>query len=804
MYANVAFRLAVLLAVTALCCMTTFGVSGAKHRRGTKPREELLVSACKQVALYRVVNIPFDVIHELASNASSAVEEIKSKIDAMREMAEALDDPEINKSAESVYNDADWAEEQINTALELVRQTRVLIDGYILGARPTYNQKFIGMDGTLELVFKNSTQCNDIFKEKTNESGVNYDEMVSNTNNLTEWKERAKKIWDKPPTWASEVVEKIIINRVKVSWDSVRKKLEEQLENVAIPLVPVMFNVTTVEKKAVQIEAQKKLKTEEVTREHGILCNISKRLSLLSSALGGLEEQATKKTDELKKLRDSEEAHVQMRKKYIVALETVVPRADYGATKVISEGGNGVPSTPRLEFVERVDNGVAITAHKIKREIKEVSEGAELALKSLRGRLDKVGKRASAFSSENKNAKWICDVPVHDVTPYTLEAMTDELSNAERGIIPGDLRSNLKTVSNKWESLQKSMAELDKVAEVAKSDVNEAEMQSKVTELAVVKELAVKREEFCKVMDHLNAVKSHHNSLEARAREVQSEVQEAKKYEESAGTEAELIQKYVKKIVATGARTKAAVVRAMGACRAAEAAAAEKDADVFASAAGACVAAKRADDEGRETEKTSSAVKEFEKKSGFALVGIRESVRRTAVAEGTALKSKENITGALHKIEAVVERVNKTFNDAVTKLPGLESNGYMKECNKDGTVAGGEGTVGAFEVNMQTLLQFVNESEGSIINNSVTVLRESTKQFDNALNEAKKFSANAKSESDQVKAIRAAIKSNAHVARETVRRAEDAAREAQEAASRVASGCKPLHRQLLSVLSGAV
>ncbi|CCD19287.1 hypothetical protein, conserved in T. vivax [Trypanosoma vivax Y486] len=259
MYANVAFRLAVLLAVTALCCMTTFGVSGAKPKRQNKSSKELLVSACKQVALYRVVNIPFDVIHELASNASSAVEEIKSKIDAMREMAEALDDLEINKSAESVYNDADWADEQINTALELVRQTRVLIDGYILGARPTYNQKFIGLDGTLELVFKNSTQCNDIFKEKTNESGVNYDQMVSNTNNLTEWKERAKKIWDKPPTWASEVVEKIIINRVKVSWDSVRDALTKELEKVVIPLVPVMFNVTTVEKKAVQIEAQKKI-----------------------------------------------------------------------------------------------------------------------------------------------------------------------------------------------------------------------------------------------------------------------------------------------------------------------------------------------------------------------------------------------------------------------------------------------------------------------------------------------------------------------------------------------------------------
>ncbi|KAH8603375.1 hypothetical protein ERJ75_001812600 [Trypanosoma vivax] len=128
----------------------------------------------------------------------------------------------------------------------------------------------------------------------------------------------------------------------------------------------------------------------------------------------------------------------------------------------------------------------------------------------------------------------------------------------------------------------------------------------------------------------------------------------------------------------------------------------------------------------------------------------------------------------------------------------------MKECNKDGTAAAEESTVGTFEVNMQTLLQFVNESEGSIVNNSDTVLRESTKQFDNALIEARKFSANAKSESEQVKAIRAAIKSIAHVARETVRRAEDGAREAKEAVSRVASGCKPLHTQLLSVLSGAV
>ncbi|KAH8603507.1 hypothetical protein ERJ75_001812500 [Trypanosoma vivax] len=412
------------------------------------------------------------------------------------------------------------------------------------------------MDGTLELVFKNSTQCNDIFKGKTNESGVNYDEMVSNTNNLTEWNERAKKIWNEPPTWTSEVVKKIRKTRVN-SWDSVRDALTKELEKVVIPLVPVMFNVTTVEKKVVQIEAQKKLKTEEVTREHGILCNISKRLSLLSSALGGLEEKAMKKTDELKKLRDSEEAHVQMRKKYIVALETFVPRADYGSTKVISEGGNGVPSTPRLEFVERVDNGVAITSHKIKGEIKEVSEGAELTLKSLRGRLDKVGKRASAFSSEHKNAKWISDAFAHDVTPNTLEAITVELSNDAKGReIPEDLRSNLTTVSNKWESLQKSMAELDKDVEAAKSAMNAAETQSKETELAVVKELVVKGEEFCKVMDHLNAMKSHHNSLEARAREVQSEVQEAKKYEESAGAEAELIQKYVKKLLPLAQGTK--------------------------------------------------------------------------------------------------------------------------------------------------------------------------------------------------------------------------------------------------------
>ncbi|KAG8343808.1 hypothetical protein TRVL_05365 [Trypanosoma vivax] len=239
-----------------------------------------------------------------------------------------------------------------------------------------------------------------------------------------------------------------------------------------------------------------------------------------------------KKTDELKKLRDSGEGHVQMRKKYIAALETVVHRADYGAAKVISEGGNGVPSAPRLEFIERVDNGVAISAHKIKGEIEEVSEGAELDLKSLRGRLDKVEKRASAFSSEHKNAKWICDAFAYDVTPHTLEAMTDELSNdAERGIVPEDLRTNLTTVSNKWESLQKSMVELDKDVEDAKSAMNAAETQSKETELAVVKELVVKGEEFCKVMDHLNAVKSHHNSLEARAREVQSEVKEAKKYE---------------------------------------------------------------------------------------------------------------------------------------------------------------------------------------------------------------------------------------------------------------------------------
>ncbi|KAH8604479.1 hypothetical protein ERJ75_001712500 [Trypanosoma vivax] len=573
-----------------------------------------------------------------------------------------------------------------------------------------------------------------------------------------------------------------------------------------IPLINSKLNLTVVQAGTLSVEKETATKVgninQRLVQEYKALCSPRRQLSAMSSLLSNLEKRLLTKTTEHEGTREKEKEHMQAIKKYITTLKTVVPRSDFATTAM--GHGQRPGTTPLMANAQPKTGKIGVyDAEKVKDDIKEMRDRVALTLKSLEGHVEHIKRKATRLSGKHSITEE-CGVPVHEITPNTLEAMTDELSNAERGIIPEDLRSNLKTVSNKWESLQKSMAELDKVAEVAKSDVNVAETQSKETELAVVKELVVKREEFCKVMDHLNAVKSHHNSLEARAREVQSGVQEAKKYEESAGTEAGLIQKYVKKIVATGARTKAAVVRAMGACRAAEAAAAEKDADVFASAAGACVAAKRADDEGRETEKTSSAVKGFEKKSGFALAGIRKSVKRTAVAEGTAFKSKENITGALHKIEAVVERVNKTFNDAVTKLPGLQSEGYMKECNKDGTAAAAESTVGTFEVNMQTLLQFVNESEGSIINNSVTVLRESTKQFDNALNEAKKFSANAKSESEQVKAIRAAIKSSAHVARETVRRAEDAAREAQEAASRVASGCEPLHRQLLSVLSGAV
>ncbi|CCD21049.1 hypothetical protein, conserved in T. vivax [Trypanosoma vivax Y486] len=804
------FRVFAVLSMAVMSCHAVAAGIAVRNAENILAKSSSELSAiCERAGLYKVMNTPFDAVYEVASNMSYSVEEVKLKIEALMETTAAMNDLRINEEVQKAHNSVMNAELQIQNTLNVVGLTKFLVDSHFADAGQNARHVFNRRKDVLYVVLNNFTHCKSVHDKVLREIEAAKEKLGSNMSNLTDWKERAEKIWDQPSEWTRGAIESVKKKHLRPNWDDVREKLKQQLEKVVIPLIPGIFNLTGIGSMANEVEAATTARAKEIVhelvQEHKTLCNVSKQLSPLPSVFDALTSQTLERVAEAKKLAEIGKTYTQTIKGYTAALKAAAPLVQFAFTgKIFNDSDLG---TFHLKGAEAAYREVTVIGNRVKDDIREMSESAAEALKYLREQSAKVARRATAISERGIKSfnELKCDTTEGTVMPVGATATIDEASEyLGKHVVVEDLKRNLTFIQSKLKGTREVLDKINKSVELSKAEVDAVDVAKNKLEIAVREEFVRKRKELCDVVKHLNAVKSHHNSLEARAREVQSEVQEAKKYEESAGAEAELIQKYVKNFVSTGARTKAAVVRAMGACRAAEAGVAEKDADVFASAAGACAAAKRADDEGRETEKTSSAVKEFEKKSGFAFAGIRESVRRTAVAEGTALKSKENIAGALHKIEAVVERVNKTFNDAVTKLPALESNGYMKECNKDGTAAAAESTVGAFEVNMQTLLQFANESEGSVVNNSVTVLRESTKQFDNALNEAKKFSAKAKSESEQVKAIRAAIKSSAHVARETVRRAEDAAREAQEAASRVASGCEPLHRQLLSVLSGAV
>ncbi|KAG8340184.1 hypothetical protein ERJ75_001761600 [Trypanosoma vivax] len=805
---NGTFRLAVLLAVAALCCGTTFGVAGAKKKG--KPvaitGEEKTHAACKWVEMYKMFYSTFAAIYEIASNASSTVEEFMHKIDKAWQKAVVINDSVVIEQIKKANYTAADTDLQLRNSMELVSQTNALIISHFHNAG-TVIKHHSEFKNDVERFLKNFTVCTAKYNITLRNMKAAKIDIELNLSKLSNWKEKTKKSWDESMGSAWKVIEKFTRMRPKWGvWKSVQETLKEQLEKVVIPLTPGMLKLTVVRDNVVKVEAETASKVKEVTQElvqeHMALCNVRGQLSAMSSLLGKFEGQLITKAAELEKNREREKTHMQAIKKYITTLKTVVPRSDFATTAM--GHGQQLGTTPLTATAQPATGKLAVyDAEKVKDGTKEMGDRVALTLKFLEGHMESIKQKATLLSGKHGITEK-CGVPVHEITPNTLEAIKVELpADAKRQVIFKDLQNNLTIISDKWVNLHKSMAELDRDVEAARSAMNAAETQSKETEVVIKKELAAKQEALCKAIAHLNAIKRHHSSLEARTREAQSAVQEAKKHEDSAGAEVKLIQKGVRKFAAMGARTQTAVVRAMGACRAAEAAVEEKDADVLAIAADACAAAKRADDEGRETERMSSAVKEFEKGSGIALAEIRESVKRTSVAEGTALKSKENITGALQKIEAVVERVEKTFNDAVKQLEEFWPSRELLKCSSTPAEKEDE-VVENFEANMQTLLQFVNESEGSIVNNSVTVLRESTKQFNNALNEARKFSAKAKSESEQVKAIRAAIKSSAHVARETVRRGEGAAREAQEAASRVASGCEPLHRQLLSVLSGVV
>ncbi|KAH8603981.1 hypothetical protein ERJ75_001761200 [Trypanosoma vivax] len=805
---NGTFRLAVLLAVAALCCGTTFGVAGAKKKG--KPvaitGEEKTHAACKWVEMYKMFYSTFAAIYEIASNASSTVEEFMHKIDKAWQKAVVINDSVVIEQIKKANYTAADTDLQLRNSMELVSQTNALIISHFHNAG-TVIKHHSEFKNDVERFLKNFTVFTAKYNITLRDMKAAKIDIESNLTNMSVWKEKTKKSWDEIANSAWNVIIKYERRRhVNSNWNGVREKLKEQIEKVTIPLVNSRLNLTVIETKILEVEKETATKAETVNQgliqEHKALCNVRRHLSAMPLAFSKLKEHVLQRTAEFEGIRETEKVHRQVMRKYTMALETAVPRSDL----VITAMGHGqqLGTTPLARTAEPLAGEFAVSgAEKVKDGIKEMGERVASTLKFVEGHMESIKQKATLLSGSH-GIREECGVPVHDLTPKTLEAIKVELPvGTEKQAIPNDLQSNLTIISEKLEAIGKSMAEFDKDVEAARSVMNVAKKDREEKEQIIREELLSKRKQLCDMVKHFSTTSKFYHQLETNVKEAQSEVQEAKKYEDSAGAEVKLIQKGVRKFAAMGARTQTAVVRAMGACRAAEAAVEEKDADVLAIAADACAAAKRADDEGRETERMSSAVKEFEKGSGIALAEIRESVKRTSVAEGTALKSKENITGALQKIEAVVERVEKTFNDAVKQLEEFWPSRELLKCSSTPAEKEDE-VVENFEVNMQTLLQFVNESEGSIVNNSVTVLRESTKQFNNALNEARKFSAKAKSESEQVKAIRAAIKSSAHVARETVRRGEGAAREAQEAASRVASGCEPLHRQLLSVLSGVV
>ncbi|KAH8607485.1 hypothetical protein ERJ75_001409000 [Trypanosoma vivax] len=101
---------------------------------------------------------------------------------------------------------------------------------------------------------------------------------------------------------------------------------------------------------------------------------------------------------------------------------------------------------------------------------------------------------------------------------------------------------------------------------------------------------------------------------------------------------------------------------------------------------------------------------------------------------------------------------------------------------------------------MAKLLQFLDETEKAVVNSSVAALKAGGDKFTNALARATQLTAEARSKAEEAKAMEASFRANASAAREAAGRAEVAAREAWAAATRAATGCTPLHKQMLSML----
>ncbi|KAG8341533.1 hypothetical protein TRVL_07638 [Trypanosoma vivax] len=802
-------KVALVVVVAVLCHARAIGAASA----GTSARHASVYgddttecATCQWIGLYEMVNTTFMALELIAHNTSDNIDRVRTEINEARRKATIMNYNLDEKRVEEAEASTSYAEHQVLELFTVVSLSKTAINMKLLVDYSVFKGNTKVTEEEIGRLLSNFSDCGKC-GVKIEPLHVVRGKIEANKTNLTAWKDKTKQHWKKSSDEVWNAIKKADKTKTKPhsAWNRLWDRLNKHLDNVVVPLVQGLADLTVAEKNTAVVQKETALEVEKFvenyTRQHSVLCNASRQLSAFQSMAAAWSGQAVKSATDIESYSKKMEWNNQTMEKYRSVFKYVLPRANSAtANEIFSNRAGSVDA--HLEKATVVTKEAIVDADAVRKIIDEMNVTALATVGPLRARLVAIREDIKNVTGE-KDQEISSDCSGHDGGPTTgpLDAVVTEITgDAKDRYKDHDVIKNITSLSKQWRAVQEILDNITRKEDTVKNAIGEAEKEREDTKNKLEVELANRRRELCMVRKHIEEEKPFDADLEAELKKAQAVASNTLREQDRVQKAMEKVRRDVDALGKVSERVEAAVAEAVRARDTAAAQAAGKDVDAGTDAAAAHNAAAKAGSEGERVVEMRRLVEESEESAAAALAHVEAAASAARGGAAAAAKAKDNITDTLQRVKNVVARVEQHFDDTVATLKDIVSISKHKECKEVMEMKGAD--VESFDDAMQTLLQFVNASDAQTVNSSAAALTASRGAFRAAVATVEKSAKEMQHAAESAVEARALIRSGARAAREAAVRAEDASRKARDASDRVAAGCRPLHKQLLALLRG--
>ncbi|CCD20175.1 hypothetical protein ERJ75_000156800 [Trypanosoma vivax] len=433
--------------------------------------------------------------------------------------------------------------------------------------------------------------------------------------------------------------------------------------------------------------------------------------------------------------------------------------------------------------------------------IDKINDISAFELSAIQTRLHKLGKELRAINrTSGGQSERGCGSEVGHKTLYSLLEVSRVVEEVSNNLNTEDAKKNWTAITSNFTVLQQTVTSIEENVKETEGALGAIEDVRKNVASVVTSELESVRTSLCEARRKLGSATAYHVSMNQRFAKADEGVGEVQK-------QTTAVQKLVKQVRSDAESYRHAEKTATGAveeskqaCLKAEESAAEGDDEAQWAVKEACEAAKSVALERERVAGEMHRMREADRSAAnYAADALRVRLNADA-AKKTAAEARANIEELLKRVDGQINEVEKRFNDTVASLENLDFTHAPTACANTGITAPSdsiEDLAGAV-VNFR---QFVAETTDKNFSVIASTLKESEKRMRNELEGVRKAAEGAKSMLVRATAIRELSRAQRGTTRTALRRAKKALREAQEAADRAASGCLPLHKQVLRILT---